>query len=61
MKPGSDKYEEAQAGALDFTMKLGTSFNVKTIIFNGLYDGAGGVFGGKRVPALACDNVWTYK
>jgi len=50
--------EEVKAGALDFTLTLGTSLGKKVIKWNGLYDGKGGTFAGKEVPATECDNFW---
>jgi len=51
-------YEEAVAGALDFTLIMGTAFGEKVIKWNGLYDGKGGKFDGKDVTASDCDNFW---
>ena len=52
-------YEEAQNGALNFTLTLGTSSDGKgCIMWNGLYDGKGGPFGGNDVPPSDCDNFW---
>jgi len=58
--PGAPIYAEAMAGALEFTLVLGTAFGEKVIKWNGLYDGKGGKFGGKTVPASDSDNFWRY-
>jgi len=51
-------YGEAKAGALNFTVKLGMAFGKKVILWNGLYNGKGGIFGGNKVDPSACDNFW---
>lgn len=53
-------YAEAKAGALSFTLVLGTAFGKKVIKWNGLYDGKGGTFAGKEVSPCGCDNFWEY-
>ena len=51
-------YSDVQAGALEFTLTLGTAFGQNVILWNGIYDGKGGSFGGIDVPASDCDNFW---
>ena len=51
-------YADVQAGALEFTLTLGTAFGQQVILWNGIYDGKGGSFGGNDVPASDCDNFW---
>ena len=53
-------YAQAQAGALDFTAKLGAVYNNKVVQWNGLYNGMGGPWDGGTAPAVACDNFWQY-
>mmetsp|Transcript_28216 Transcript_28216/g.51955 ORF Transcript_28216/g.51955 Transcript_28216/m.51955 type:complete len:553 (-) Transcript_28216:64-1722(-) len=53
-------YADAKAGALNFTLILGTAFGQKVIKWNGLYDGKGGEFGGNTVPPCDCDNFWRF-
>jgi hypothetical protein len=53
-------YQDAQAGALNFTLVIGYAFGKKVIKWNGLYDGRGGMFDGKQVPASDCDNFWEF-
>lgn len=51
-------YAEAKAGALNFTLMMGTALGQKVIKWNGLYDGKGGEFGGTVIPPSDCDNFW---
>ena len=57
---GDPLYAEAQAGALNFTLKLGMSVGSKVVMFNGVYDGQGGDINGVYVPPSDCDNFWLY-
>jgi len=52
-------YADAEAGALEFTLKLGAAFDQTHITWNGLYDGKGGLYDGRYAPPNACDNVWS--
>jgi diaminopropionate ammonia-lyase len=56
----SPLYAQAKAGALDFTLVLGTVFGKKVIKWNGLYNGRGGKFDGKDVPPCDFDNFWEF-
>ena len=50
---------EAEAGALNFTVTVGEACGFPGVLmWNGLYDGKGGSFGGQDVPASDCDNFW---
>uniref|UniRef100_A0A7S3UYK4 Uncharacterized protein n=1 Tax=Heterosigma akashiwo TaxID=2829 RepID=A0A7S3UYK4_HETAK len=53
---------EVAAGALCFTVTMGTVFGQKVLKWNGLYDGKGGHFtpAGGHVPASDTDNFWVY-
>jgi len=53
---------EVAAGALSFTVTMGTCDGKKVLMWPGLYDGKGGSFtpAGGDVPASACDNFWEY-
>jgi len=52
------EYAEAQDGALNFTLTMGTAFGKKVIKWNGLYDGKGGKFAGEDVPPTKFGNFW---
>ena len=52
-------YENAQAGALEFTGTLGTAFGRKVLMINTLYDGKGGMFAGFEAPPDEF-NFWLY-
>jgi hypothetical protein len=52
---------EVAAGALTFTLVMGTALGKKVLKWNGLYDGKGGYFTpAGDVPASDCDNFWEY-
>lgn len=51
-------WPQVEAGALNFTLTLGTAFGERVIKWNGLYDGKGGEFGGNMAPPTDCDNFW---
>jgi len=57
--PSSSPYHaEAQAGAFDYTLTLGSFRGAKMVRWSGLFDGKGGTFSGKQVAASTCDNFW---
>ena len=58
--PGDPMYEDAQAGALNFTLWLGTVNRSKVSKWNGVYNGQGGDISGTYVPPSDCDNFWLY-
>jgi len=45
-------YDDVKAGALDFTLVLGTAFGKRVIKWNGFYDGKGGMIMGEYVPPV---------
>ena len=63
---GDPLYDDAQAGALNFTLKLGTVMNsssgstLRVNMWNGPYNGAGGDMAGTTAPPSECDNFWLY-
>jgi len=58
--PGDPLYEDAQNGALNFTLVLSMVFGQKVIKWNGVYNGAGGDMNGVYVPPSDCDNFWKF-
>ena len=56
--PGDPLYADAQAGALNFTLKLGTVNGSKVNMWNGVYNGQGGDIDGSYAPPSDCDNFW---
>jgi len=58
--PGDPLYEDAQAGAFNFTLVLGNALGSKVTKWNGVYNGAGGDIGGTTMPPSDCDNFWLY-
>jgi hypothetical protein len=58
--PDNPLYADAQAGALNFTLKLGTVNGSKVNMWNGVYDGQGGDMNGAYVAPSNCDNFWQY-
>lgn len=59
--PDDPLYADAQDGALNFTLILGTTFGQKVNMWNGVYDGLGGDVDGVYVPPSACNNFWLYE
>ena len=57
---GNPLYNDAQAGALNFTLTLGVAFGDKVYRWNGVYNGQGGTVSGNVVGASACDNFWLF-
>ena len=58
--PGDPLYNDAQAGALNFTLWLGTVNGTKVNKWNGVYNGKGGDMTGNYAPPSDCDNFWVY-
>ena len=58
--PDDPLYADAQAGALNFTLKLGTVNGTKVNMWNGVYNGQGGDMNGQYSPPSDCDNFWRY-
>ena len=58
--PDDPLYQDAQAGALNFTLKLGDVNGTKVNMWNGVYDGQGGEVNGEEAPPSDCDNFWLY-
>ena len=57
----SPDHEQALKGALDFTLRLGHNManGYGSILWSGLYNGSGGMFGGQQYhPPSLCDNEW---
>ena len=61
MPAGDPLYEDAQNGALNFTLTLGQVLGQKIQKWNGVYDGEGGDMAGVYVPPSDCDNFWLYE
>lgn len=57
----SPLYPDAQAGALNFTLTLGTAFGGKVFRWNGPYNGNGGNLNGQYVAPSSCDNFWLFE
>ena len=58
--PGDPLYDNAQNGALNFTLWLGSVNCSKVNKWNGVYNGKGGDMAGTYVPPSDCDNFWLY-
>ena len=58
--PEDPLYEDAQAGALNFTLWLGSVKGSKVYKWNGVYNGQGGDMAGAYAPPSNCDNFWLY-
>ena len=54
----SSLYADAQQGAFNFTVTLGSFRGAKMVRWSGLYNGKGGMLGNSSVPADTCDNFW---
>jgi hypothetical protein len=58
----SPDHAAAMAGALDFTVRLGTRYGggaaAGSMLWSGLYNGSGGMFSGVMHAPSACDNEW---
>ena len=59
--PTDPLYDDAQAGALDFTLVLGSAFGQTVLKWNGVYNGHGGDINGEIQPPSDCDNFWLYQ